>query len=190
MEQIDKDFGYDWQTRDEKNSVRIGVNWGYTSEKVAENTDPVTLVGIVAFLILVIFTGYLIIYNIFQISVTNDIHFYGLIKTIGVTPHQLRRIIYIHALLLCAIGIPIGLFIGYFSGITLFPAIISQTTLSTESTSISISPLIFVISILFSLLTVLMSCLRPGFIASKISPVEAVKYTDNSNTKKLVKTSL
>lgn len=184
MEQIDKDFGYDWQTRDEKNSVRIGVNWGYTSEKVAENTDPVTLVGIVAFLILVIFTGYLIIYNIFQISVTNDIHFYGLIKTIGVTPHQLRRIIYIHALLLCAIGIPIGLFIGYFSGITLFPAIISQTTLGTESTSISISPLIFVISILFSLLTVLMSCLRPGFIASKISPVEAVKYTDNSNTKK------
>lgn len=184
MEQIDKDFGYDWQTRDEKNSVRIGVNWGYTSEKVAENTDPVTLVGIVVFLILVIFTGYLIIYNIFQISVTNDIHFYGLIKTIGVTPHQLRRIIYIHALLLCAIGIPIGLFIGYFSGITLFPAIISQTTLSTESTSISISPLIFVISILFSLLTVLMSCLRPGFIASKISPVEAVKYTDNSNTKK------
>ena len=184
MEQIDKDFGYDWQTRDEKNSVRIGVNWGYTSEKVAENTDPVTLVGMVAFLILVIFTGYLIIYNIFQISVTNDIHFYGLIKTIGVTPHQLRRIIYIHALLLCAIGIPIGLFIGYFSGVTLFPAIISQTTLGTESTSISISPLIFVISILFSLLTVLMSCLRPGFIASKISPVEAVKYTDNSNTKK------
>ena len=72
-------------------------------------------------------------------------------------------------MLLCAIGIPIGLFIGYFSGVTLFPAIISQTTLGTESTSISISPLIFVISILFSLLTVLMSCLRPGFIASKIS---------------------
>ena len=37
-------------------------------------------------LLLIIFTGYLIIYNVFQISVTNDIRFYGLLKTIGTTP--------------------------------------------------------------------------------------------------------
>ncbi len=35
-----------------------------------------------------IFTGYLIIYNIFQISVAGDIRFYGLLKTIGTTPRQ------------------------------------------------------------------------------------------------------
>ena len=46
-----------------------------------------------AVLLLIIFTGYLIIYNVFQISVTNDIRFYGLLKTIGTTPRQLRRII-------------------------------------------------------------------------------------------------
>lgn len=184
MKQIDKDFGYDWQTRDEKNSVRIGVNWGYTSEKISQSTDIVTIVGMAAFLMLIMFTGYLIIYNIFQISVTNDIHFYGLIKTIGVTPRQLRKIIYIQALILCAIGIPVGLFVGYSSGITLFPIVISQTIIGTESISISTSPFIFIISILFSLLTVLISCLRPGFIASKISPVEAVKYIESPNIKK------
>ena len=32
-----------------------------------------------------ILTGYLIIYNIFQISVIRDIRFYGLLKTIGTT---------------------------------------------------------------------------------------------------------
>ena len=37
------------------------------------------------------FTGYLVIYNIFQISVAGDIRYYGLLKTIGVTPKQLRR---------------------------------------------------------------------------------------------------
>ena len=37
-------------------------------------------------LILVAFTGYLVIYNIFQISVAGDIRYYGLLKTIGVTP--------------------------------------------------------------------------------------------------------
>ena len=45
-----------------------------------------------AVLLLIVFTGYLIIYNVFQISVTNDIRFYGLLKTIGTTPRQLRRI--------------------------------------------------------------------------------------------------
>ena len=55
--------------------------------------DPATVIAIAAVLLLIIFTGYLIIYNVFQISVTNDIRFYGLLKTIGTTPRQLRRII-------------------------------------------------------------------------------------------------
>ena len=52
-----------------------------------------------AVLVLVAFTGYLVIYNIFQISVAGDIRYYGLLKTIGVTPKQLRRLIRQQALL-------------------------------------------------------------------------------------------
>ena len=44
----------------------------------------------------------------FQISVTNDIRFYGLLKTIGTTPRQLRRIIRHQALALSLAGIPLG----------------------------------------------------------------------------------
>ena len=44
-------------------------------------------------MLLVIFTGYLIIYNIFQISVAGDIRFYGLLKTIGTTPRQLKTML-------------------------------------------------------------------------------------------------
>ena len=51
-------------------------------------------------LLLILFTGYLIIYNVFQISVTNDIRFYGLLKTLGTTGRQLRRIIHYQALAL------------------------------------------------------------------------------------------
>ena len=93
MEQVDLDLGYAWDKTDEGELVRIGVNWGYTSSQLGESIDATTLIAILAFLALVIFTGYLIIYNIFQISVTGDIRFYGLLKTIGVTPRQLKRII-------------------------------------------------------------------------------------------------
>ena len=70
MEQVDLDLGYAWDKTDEGELVRIGVNWGYTSSQLGESMDATTLIAILTFLALVIFTGYLIIYNIFQISVT------------------------------------------------------------------------------------------------------------------------
>lgn len=184
MEQVDRDLGYTWETRDAENSVRIGVNWGYTTAKLGESIDVTTIAAVAAFLLLVIFTGYLIIYNIFQISVTGDIRFYGLLKTIGVTPRQLRRIIRQQALLLCAAGIPIGLLAGYAVGSLLTPVVLAQTTLDTDKVITSASPLIFIASALFSLVTVLISCARPGRLAGKVSPVEATKYTDTLPTRK------
>jgi putative ABC transport system permease protein len=127
---------------------------------------------------LVIFTGYLIIYNIFQISVTGDIRFYGLLKTIGTTPRQLKRIIRQQALLLSVVGIPAGLLLGYGVGAVLVPVILKSSNLGASSATISVSPLIFLGSALFALLTVLLSCRKPGKIAAKVSPVEATKYTD------------
>jgi len=137
----------------------------------------------------VIFTGYLIIYNIFQISVTGDIRFYGLLKTIGTTPRQLKRIIRQQALLLCVIGIPAGMLLGYGVGAVLTPVVMARTTFGAGITTISASPLIFLASALFALVTVLLSCSRPGKIASKVSPVEATKYTEIVRSKKMHRTT-
>ena len=189
MEQVDLDLGYTWETRGEENSVRIGVNWGYTSSQLGESIDVTTIAAIIAFLALVIFTGYLIIYNIFQISVTGDIRFYGLLKTIGVTPRQLRRIIRQQALFLCVVGIPIGLLLGYGVGASLTPVVMARTTFGVGVSTVSTSPLIFFASALFALVTVLLSCSRPGRIASKVSPVEATKYTEIVRSKKKHRTT-
>ena len=189
MEQVDLDLGYTWETRGEENSVRIGVNWGYTSSQLGESIDVTTIAAIIAFLALVIFTGYLIIYNIFQISVTGDIRFYGLLKTIGVTPRQLKRIIRQQALFLCIVGIPVGLLLGYGVGASLTPVVMARTTFGVGVSTVSTSPLIFFASALFALITVLLSCSRPGKIASKVSPVEATKYTEIVKNKKKHRTT-
>lgn len=177
MEQVDTDLGYTWDNRGAENNVRLGVNWGYASERAMQNMDAETVLGIGGFLVLVIFTGYLIIYNIFQISVTGDIRFYGLLKTIGTTPRQLKRIIRHQALGLCVVGIPVGLLLGWGVGALLVPVVMAQTTIS-GGTTISASPMIFLLAALFALFTVLLSCGKPGKIAAKVSPVEAVRYTD------------
>ena len=159
------------------------------TSQMASQLDPQTVIAIAAFLLLVIFTGYLIIYNIFQISVTGDIRFYGLLKTIGTTPRQLKRIIRQQALLLCVIGIPAGMLLGYGVGAVLTPVVMARTTFGAGITTISASPLIFLASALFALVTVLLSCSRPGKIASKVSPVEATKYTEIVRSKKKRRTT-
>ncbi len=180
--QVLENHGYQHDDLLAENYLRIGVNWGYSGAQLSNNFDITTLVAIAALLLLIIFTGYLIIYNVFQISVTNDIRFYGLLKTIGTTGKQLKKIIRQQAWLLSLIGIPLGLLLGFFIGNKLTPVIMSQ--LSYKNTFVSFNPLIFIGAALFSLLTVFLSCARPGRMAAKVSPVEAVRYTEGGGPKK------
>ena len=164
------------------NYISTGVNWGYTGSQLSDSLDPSVVLAIAAMLLLIIFTGYLIIYNIFQISVAGDIRFYGLLKTIGTTPRQLRRIIRQQAMMLSVLGIPLGLLIGWFVGGKLTPVIIGN--LNGVVNVVSVNPLIFLGAAIFSLLTVLLSCTRPGRVAAKVSPIEAVRYTEGSTSRK------
>ena len=123
-----------------------------------------------------------IIYNVFQISVTNDIRFYGLLKTIGTTPRQLRRIIRHQALALSLAGIPLGLAAGWLVGGQLTPVVIAQ--LDGVVSVVSVDPVIFLLAALFSLVTVFLSCRKPGRMAGRVSPVEAVRYTEGTAGKK------
>ena len=175
LDQILANHGYQSETAGD-NYINIGVNWGYTGARISDIADPTVVIAIAAVAALIVFTGYLIIYNVFQISVAGDIRFYGLLKTIGTTPRQLRRIIRLQALALSAAGIPIGLVIGWLIGGQLTPVIVAR--LNGVLAVTSVSPWIFVIAALFALFTVLLSCRRPGKMAAKVSPVEAVRYTE------------
>ncbi|HHV09406.1 MAG TPA: FtsX-like permease family protein [Clostridiales bacterium] len=170
------------------NYIMTGVNWGYTGARLANNLDPFTAIAIAGLLLIIIFTGYLIIYNVFQISVSNDIRFYGLLKTIGTTGRQLRRIIRQQALLLSLFGIPLGLLAGYGVGIKLTPVVSSQLNGVVPGT-ISASPVIFIGSAVFALVTVMISCRRPGRMAARVSPVEAVRYTEATGSRKTLRKS-
>ena len=182
LTRIGEDCGY--SIGEETGQLRIGVNWGYTATQVWDTLGVGGILAMLAVLILVAFTGYLVIYNIFQISVAGDIRYYGLLKTIGVTPKQLRRLIRQQALLLSALGIPAGLLLGYGVGAAAVPITMSTSTMGGRYTTVSVSPWIFLFSSVFALLTVLLSCARPGRIAGRVSPVEAVRYTERQSAGK------
>lgn len=181
MERVVTESGY---SMDEASPDYIAnnVNWSYLSANIG--LDAPTMMAIGLFLLLIIFAGYLIIYNIFQISVIRDIRFYGLLKTIGTTGKQIRGIIRYQAFALSCIGIPFGLIAGYFTGCALVPVIMDQTFYAAIDYQVSFNPMILVGSTLFALITVLLSTAKPGRIAGRVSPVEAVRYTDGGAVEK------
>ena len=103
LQKVIKDSGYN------ENEIRYGVNWAYMGGK---NLDLGTVFGAIGLILLIMVTGYLIIYNIFYISIVRDIKFYGQLKTIGTTKKQIKKIIIKQALRLCLIAIPMGLVLG------------------------------------------------------------------------------
>ncbi len=157
-------------------SVSLSANAGYDSS--ANNNIIREILPMAICMILVFVSGYLIIYNIFQISVSGDIRFYGRLKTLGASKKQLKKIIFGQANRMSVIGIPIGLIIGYFLGAVLVPVIITGLD---EKAKTDVNPLIFIGSALFAYLTVLISCKKPAKIAGKVSPIEALRYTDSGN---------
>ncbi|ETT60997.1 hypothetical protein C173_27320 [Paenibacillus sp. FSL R7-277] len=166
---------------DTRITAPIGINWAYSSVSLAENVESILPYAAVIFIIML--SGYLLIYNIFYISVVQDVKFYGLLKMIGTTPRQLRRIIAIQARLLYLIALPFGLSSGYMTGRWVTPL---TTSLSGElkGNSLSSSPWIFAGAALFSFLTVWIAAHKPGRLAADIAPVEAVKFSGVQNSGK------
>lgn len=146
-----------------------------------DSGNTVVLEGIGVLLILL--AGYLIIYNIFKISIEKDIRLYGQLKTIGTSPKQIRYMVTRQGMLLSAAGIPTGLILGWLLGNALLSFIMTVMTTGEFSFLIPSLP-IWLLSGLFTLITVRISCSRPGMIAGKISPIEALKYHGVQKSKK------
>ena len=166
-------------TPKDSNYIIAGISPAYQSGALSEN--PAMLISGIAGVLLIIITGYLIIYNIFQISVIQDIQSYGQLKTLGTTKRQIKRLINRQALRLSAVGIPIGLLIGFVIGRALVPFLMNGTTYTADAgVSVTVNPLIFLGSAAFALLTVFISVRKPAKIAGTVSAIEAIRYTENN----------
>ena len=165
-----------------------GVNWAYGMN--LETLDMETVVGWLLIVLVVFIAGYLIIYNIFQINVTANIQKYGLLKTIGTTPRQIRRLVRLQADLYAAIGIPVGLLIGIFLGKLLYryiePALYHRGN-GSQGLSLTASACICLFAALFSLGTVRLSANKPAKMAGKASPMEALRFSETKLSPKKAK---
>ena len=171
-----KSLGGQTEDSNGREYIHIAVNYVLYSED--GNTG--LILSIFFFAALFILCGYLLIYNIFDIGVMQDIQQFGIMKTIGMTGKQIKRLMRRQMLFLSLIGIPIGLLLGYGLGVLLLPVILKNWEYSEEELTIvqSVHPAIFALTIIFVLITVFLSMRRPSQKAAKYSAIETAKYTE------------
>ncbi len=145
-----------------------------------------TFIGLILIAVFLVFTGYLLIYNVLYISVAREVRFYGLLKTIGTTPRQIRAMVRGQVLRLCAWGIPIGMALALLLSLGLVPYAITTISGDATGSTVSFSPLIYAGAAVFALLTALLGARKPARTAARVSPIEAQKYAGERLRKKKV----
>lgn len=167
--------------------LREGQKFDVSYDVTEENDSNLLMIAIIAGFVggIIILSGYLLIYNVMYISVTKDIRFYGMLKTIGMTPGQIRRVVKSQAFLLSLIGIPAGILLGTvvsFAAVPYSMQVFGSGMNDAMPADISFNPFIYIGTILFGIITIAVSCRKPAKLAARISPVEALKFNGQNNT--------
>ena len=125
--------------------------------------------------IIIVICTITVVYNSFNISVIERIRYFGILKSIGATSKQLRRIIFKEGYLMGLIALPIGCFIGFFAlkyGIKIF---IGDTLMLIENFKISFYPSIILLTAAVIGITIFLSLLGPVRKVNKLSAVDAMR---------------
>ncbi len=156
----------------------IGVNFAYILSG-SSSFDKTNLLPVLTLLALVMIAGFLIINNIFKISVNEDIKLIGLLKTIGMTRQQIKKLVHLESLIVALPSIIVGNIAGISMGKVILNKIFS-TDILLSNVKLSMPGLVLIIlfSSIFTLITVFLSVMKPASYASKISPIEASRFNE------------
>lgn len=162
---------------------------------IDKKTLTTILIIVISILSIISVSCIIIIKNSFSISVNERYKQYGMYSSIGATTKQLKKNVLFEGFIEGIIAIPLGIILGCIVvGALVFVTnhILTNDGLLTEiyySKSLYFSfPLIGCLIIIFvSSLTVYFSCLFPAIKISKVSPIEAIR---NSNEIKIKKRKL
>lgn len=159
-----------------KNPDDIKINDLYL---MSQKPDPTIIMGAAVITLIIILSALIVIYNIFYISVISKTQELGKLKAIGATKKQIKQIILKEGLILSVVAIPIGVMLGYLVSSILLKILMYDTKVDIKS-----AVAIMIFATIFTIITVYLALLKPMKIASKISPVEAMKYNGSFKSNK------
>lgn len=154
---------------------------------LANYIDPTFYSAIAVVLIIVVLAGIITIYSIYYVSTMYKVQEYGKLKALGATSKQVRSIVFREGMLTALLAIPVGLLTGTgasYGAFSFFLNTFSSNDALGEALRAAFNsrelPLlqgwVYFFAAAVTLFTTAVSLRRPVRIASKISPVEAMRY--------------
>ncbi|WP_405172848.1 FtsX-like permease family protein [Paenibacillus sp. FSL H8-0280] len=143
-------------------------------ESTYEGVNHSLLYAFAAIIIIIMGCTSAVIYNTFHISVLERTSQFGMLRCIGATPSQIRKLVLKEATILSLIAIPIGLLTGTVFMKLLFYNISFLALGFLNDMQMVISLPILIIAGVLGLLTVYLSAIGPARLAAKVSPLEAI----------------
>lgn len=125
-------------------------------------------------IVIIIMATIAVIYNSFQISVMERIKQFGLLRAVGATPSQIRKIVLREASIISAAGIPLGLLGGIFAMFVVSKVFSIMSGTLFGALKIVIPYYVLIISALVGLAAVYVSAFIPARSAGKVSPLAAI----------------
>lgn len=147
------------------------------------DTFYTVLFGLGSVLIALIALGSIaLIYNAFSISIAQRVKQFALLSSVGATRRQLRRSVRAEALMISAVGIPLGI-AGGVGGIGLTLFLIRDQLASTLGSPdvpmrLRTAPWALLTAAALALITVLVSAYLPSRRIRRISPIDAIRQPD------------
>lgn len=132
---------------------------------------------------LVMFAAIVMIYNAFNMSVTQRIRQFGLLRAVGATPAQIRRMVRAEAVQVSLLGVLPGVVLGaaVTMGLNLFLRAMFPVEFGGDAPMLFISWPSLVVGAVIGILSTVVSSLRPAVRAGKVSPVEAIAASMTKN---------
>lgn len=156
----------------------------YEATPFGDNTLKSLLVVAAIVIAIIIATSIFCIKNSFDISITEKTKQYGMLSSIGATKKQIKKNVFYEAFILGIIGIPLGILCGLLASFLLIKL---SSLLLTTSLNIGLIYEFSYLSILFSIvlgiITIYLSALKSARKASKISPIVAIRNSDDIKIK-------
>ena len=136
-------------------------------------------------IIIIIVSSVFCIKNSFDISITEKTKQYGMFRSIGATSKQIKKNVLYEAFILGIIGIPLGILSGLFASYVLIKIcnyylynVLNETRLIFSTNLIAI-----LISVILGCVTIYFSALKSARRASKLSPMVAIRNSEDIKIK-------
>lgn len=156
------------------------------------------LFGMCAVLMVVIaIASVALIYNSFSISLTERTRQFGLFKSIGATRFQVMTSVFFEAGFLAVSAIPAGLFIGCAGVSCVFKILKNNFDAMINSAGAAYAGIVsiifytkvwyLVVAAVAGIITILVSAMVPALRAGRISPIEAIRQTNDIKDSKFAR---